>query len=100
MALRLPGSVSTPSEFWSMLIYKEDGRCEIPASRYNIDGFHHPTEPHSIKPRHGYFLKEDPALFDVGFFNITTLEAERMDPQQRLLLEVAWECLESSGEGD
>jgi acyl transferase domain-containing protein len=23
-----------------------------------------------------------------------------MDPQQRLLLEVAWECLESSGEGD
>jgi predicted O-methyltransferase YrrM len=100
MALLLPGGVFTLSEFWSMLINKEDGRCEIPASRYNIDGFHHPTEPHSIKPRHGYFLEEDPALFDAGFFNITTLEAERMDPQQRLLLEVAWECLESTGEGD
>jgi acyl transferase domain-containing protein len=43
MALRLPGVVSTPSEFWSTLINKEDGRCEIPASRYNIDGFHHLT---------------------------------------------------------
>ncbi|KAL3486980.1 KR domain-containing protein [Aspergillus germanicus] len=36
MALRLPRGVSTPSEFWSMLINKEDGRCEISASRYNI----------------------------------------------------------------
>jgi acyl transferase domain-containing protein len=100
MALRLPGGVCSPSDFWSMLMNKEDGRCEVPGSRYNIEGFHHSTEARSIRTRHGYYLKEDPALFDAGFFSITALEAERMDPQQRLLLEVAWECLESSGERD
>lgn len=100
MALRLPGGVRSPSDFWEMLVDKRDGRCEIPGSRYNIEGFSHPTEPHSVKTKYGYFLKEDPALFDAGFFSIPALEAERMDPQQRLLLEVAWECLENAGERD
>ncbi|KAL6230969.1 hypothetical protein BDW75DRAFT_248240 [Aspergillus navahoensis] len=100
MALRLPGGVRSPSDFWEMLINKQDGCCEIPGTRYNIEGFNHPTEPHSVKTKHGYFLKEDPALFDAGFFSIPALEAERMDPQQRLLLEVAWECLENAGESN
>ncbi|KAL3480474.1 putative polyketide synthase [Aspergillus californicus] len=100
MALRLPGGVHSPSDFWEMLVNKRDGRCAVPLSRYNVDGFADPTEPHSVKPRHGYFLNEDPALFDASFFSISALDAQRMDPQQRLLLEVAWECLESSGESD
>ncbi|KAL3456283.1 beta-ketoacyl synthase [Aspergillus heterothallicus] len=100
MAVRLPGGVNTTADFWDMLINKRDGRCEVPESRYNIEGFYHSTKNHSTKTRHGYFLEEDPAYFDAGFFGISALEAERMDPQQRLLLEVTWECLENAGEGD
>ncbi|KAL2864803.1 type I polyketide synthase [Aspergillus lucknowensis] len=98
MATRLPGGVQSPTDFWDMLINKRDGNCEVPGTRYNIDGFHHPVKHHSIKSRNGYFLKEDPALFDAGFFSIPSLEAERMDPQQRMLMEIAWECFESAGE--
>jgi acyl transferase domain-containing protein len=62
--------------------------------------FQHPTKTHSIILRHGYFLREDPALFDAGFFGISALEPERMILQQWLLLEVAWGRFESAGETD
>ncbi|KAL5339755.1 putative polyketide synthase [Aspergillus crustosus] len=99
MAVRLPGGVHSPLEFWDMLINKRDGRCEVPSTRYNIDGFQHPTKPHSIKTRHGYFLREDPALFDaklhggetdwrggnigcyVGVFGEDWLELSARDPE-------------------
>ncbi|KAJ5379544.1 Fum1p [Penicillium cosmopolitanum] len=98
MALRLPGGVSFPEEFWKFLIEKRDGLCEVPETRYDIDSFYNESKPHSIKTRKGYFLQEDPACFDADFFSISSREAGRMDPQQRQLLEVVWECLESAGE--
>lgn len=98
MALRLPGGVSSPEEFWKFLIEKRDGLCEVPETRYNIDSFYSESKPHSIKTRKGYFLQEDPACFDAEFFSMSSREAGRMDPQQRQLLEVIWECLESAGE--
>lgn len=98
MALRLPGNVSSPEEFWKFLIEKRDGLCEVPESRYNIDSFYSESKPRTIKTRKGYFLQEDPTCFDADFFSMTPQEAARMDPQQRQLLEVVWECLESAGE--
>ncbi|KAJ5537168.1 Fum1p [Penicillium frequentans] len=98
MGLRLPGGVSSPDEFWKFLIEKRDGLCEVPETRYKLDSFYSDSKPHSVKTRKGYFLKEDPALFDAEFFSINKFEAERMDPQQRQLMEVVWECLESAGE--
>lgn len=98
MALRLPGGVNSPEEFWKFLIEKRDGLCEVPETRYDIDSFYNESKPHSIKTRKGYFLREDPACFDADFFSITSREAGRLDPQQRQLLEVIWECLESAGE--
>ncbi|KAF5855558.1 hypothetical protein ETB97_008996 [Aspergillus alliaceus] len=98
MAARLPGGVNCPEELWNFLVEKKHGVCEIPNTRYAIDSFYSDDKPHTVKTRHGYFLREDPTCFDASFFSITAAEAGRMDPQQRQLLEVVWECLESAGE--
>ncbi|OQD86541.1 hypothetical protein PENANT_c007G06237 [Penicillium antarcticum] len=100
MALRLPGGVSSPEDFWEFLINKKDGLCEVPETRYKVDSFYHESKPHSVRTKRGYFLQEDPAHFDAPFFSITAYEASRMDPQQRKLLEIVWECFESAGETD
>ena len=94
MGMRLPGNVHTADEFWDMLVSGKSGHGPVPKSRYNANSFFHP----STSPITGYFLEEDPAYFDAGYFSIGAKEARLMDPQQRLLLEVVWECLEDSGE--
>ncbi|KAL4997452.1 hypothetical protein BDV10DRAFT_186245 [Aspergillus recurvatus] len=98
MALRLPGGVTSPDELWQFLIEKRNGVCEVPGTRYTVDSFYSETMARCVKTRHGYYLQDDPACFDAGFFSINSHEAGRMDPQQRQLLEVVWECLESAGE--
>ncbi|PYI34570.1 ketoacyl-synt-domain-containing protein [Aspergillus indologenus CBS 114.80] len=98
MALRLPGGVNTPEDFWNFLLNKKDGHGQVPGSRYNIDAFYHPTRAGSLRTKNGYFLPEDPAYFDNQFFSLTPFEAARLDPQQRLLLEVIYECMESGGQ--
>ncbi len=40
---------------------------------------------------------ENADLFDAGFFNFNTREAELLDPQHRVFLECSWEALESAG---
>ncbi|PYH28781.1 type I polyketide synthase [Aspergillus neoniger CBS 115656] len=94
MGMRLPGNVHTADEFWHMLVSGKSGHGPVPKSRYNANSFFHS----STAPVTGYFLEEDPAYFDAGFFSVGAKEARLMDPQQRLLLEVVWECLEDSGE--
>ncbi|EHA26223.1 hypothetical protein ASPNIDRAFT_171221, partial [Aspergillus niger ATCC 1015] len=98
MACRLPGGVSSPEELYKFLLEKKNGVCEVPGTRYTVDSFYSQSKSGSVKTRHGYFLQEDPMLFDAPFFSISDWEAGRMDPQQRQLLEVVWECLESAGE--
>jgi acyl transferase domain-containing protein len=98
MALRLPGGAKSPDQLWDFLMEKKNGVCVVPETRYNIESFYSTTRPHTVKTQRGYFLQDDPARFDAGFFGINGYEASRMDPQQRQLLEVVWECLESAGE--
>ncbi|KAJ6443714.1 Polyketide synthase [Purpureocillium lavendulum] len=50
-----------------------------------------------IQPSSGFFLDEDPAVFDAPFFSVTAKEAAGMDPMQRKLLEVAYEGFENAG---
>lgn len=100
LACRLPGDSSSPRSFWDLISKGRSGQCDVPKSRFNVDGFYHPNSadrPGSMNTNGGYFLQEDIREFDNSFFGINNLEATYMDPQQRKLLEVVFECLENAG---
>ncbi|KAE8155307.1 hypothetical protein BDV25DRAFT_135054 [Aspergillus avenaceus] len=100
MGMRLPGGVKCGRDFWDMLVNKRDGLCRVPKTRYNIDAFYDEAREGGVRTKHGYFLEQDIAQLDLGFFGISKLEAEKLDPQQRLLLEVVWECMENAGQAN
>jgi acyl transferase domain-containing protein len=98
MAMRLPGGIRTADGFWEFLIAGKDGHGRVPESRYNMSAHHSNSRPESVLTEGGYFLQDDPARFDAGFFSLRPPLAAALDPQQRLLLEVVWECIENAGE--
>ncbi|KAH0434137.1 KR domain-containing protein [Colletotrichum camelliae] len=101
MALRLPGGIATPEQFWDFLINKKDARGPVPESRFNVSSYYSESgKPGHMKTQYGYFLDEsvDLAALDTTFFRMPKTEVERADPQQRILLELTRECLESAGE--
>ncbi|KAK3311877.1 polyketide synthase [Apodospora peruviana] len=99
MGMRLPGGIRNGHDFWDLLVNGRDARGEIPASRFNIEGFDDSLAGQgAIRTRHGYFLDEDLSCLDTSFFSMSRSELERCDPQQRQLLEVVRECLDDAGE--
>ena len=42
MACRFPGDVSSPEQFWDMLVHQRSGQGPVPESRYNARAWHHP----------------------------------------------------------
>ncbi|KAL3251096.1 hypothetical protein ABHI18_010823 [Aspergillus niger] len=95
---RFPGSASSPTRLWDLLLHPRNVASKAPSDRFNHDAFYHPDEHHGTgNSPESYFLTEDPRAFDASFFNISRTEAESMDPQQRLLLEVVHESLETAG---
>ncbi|KAI2775644.1 hypothetical protein F4815DRAFT_395247 [Daldinia loculata] len=101
MAMRLPGGVKTPEDYWDVLYHGKDQRSPVPLSRYNIKGFNSDMgKTNTVYQDHAYFLEDDLAAFDAGLFTMTRNELEKADPQQRLLLLVVRECLESAGVTD
>ncbi|KAH8698986.1 putative polyketide synthase [Talaromyces proteolyticus] len=100
MGCRLPGDISSPSQFWDLMINKRTGQTpKMPASRFNIDAhFHENNErPGSFNVLGGYFLNSSLQEIDPVLFGISPIEAMWMDPQQRKLLEVVYETFESGG---
>ncbi|KAL9011376.1 MAG: hypothetical protein Q9173_003774, partial [Seirophora scorigena] len=99
-ACRWPGGASTTSKLWDLLEQKRSGYTQFDDNKLHLDGFYHPNQhrPGSIFTKGGYFLKEDPKLFDHSFFGVTPVEAMTMDPAQRKLLEVTYEAFENAGE--
>ncbi|UQC84889.1 beta-ketoacyl synthase domain-containing protein [Colletotrichum lupini] len=99
MACRMPGSVSSPAEFWELCSRARTGFTPVPKERFNHEAFYHPN-PGKTGAYHaegGNFLDVDLASFDAPFFGLTEKEAISMDPQQRLLLECTFEALENAG---
>ncbi|KAF8466151.1 polyketide synthase [Kalaharituber pfeilii] len=98
IACRTAGA-SSPSKLWDLISAKRDVQRKMPGDRFNVDAFFHPKGANkgTTNAKYGYFLDQDIAEFDAGFFNISGREAEAMDPQQRLLLEVVYEALEDAG---
>lgn len=97
-AMRLPGGVQTAESFWDLLDGRREGRCRVPATRYNVEAFYGPGRPGHVCSEYGHFLQDvDLAEVDTSFWSMTRQEVEEMDPQQRLALEVVYECLQNSG---
>ena len=97
-ALRFPGGVTTPEQYWELLTGPASGPQEIPTDRPGLRSVHHPEvgrPGRSYVERAGFLA--DVASFDPDFFGISQREAESLDPQQRLLLETSWEALERAG---
>lgn len=74
---RLPRKISSPSQFWSLMMSKGTGQTpKVPSSRFNIDAhFHSNNErPGSFNVLGGYFLDDDLQGFDPGVFGILPLK--------------------------
>ncbi|KAF9893167.1 hypothetical protein FE257_012580 [Aspergillus nanangensis] len=99
MGCRFSGEASSPESFWDMLLKGRSAHGKVPSSRYEASAWYHPSHERKGAINHdsGFFLAEDPSLFDAPFFSITAKEAAGMDPAQRLLLEVAYEAFENGG---
>jgi thioester reductase-like protein len=95
---RFPGSATSVTAFWKMLLDKTDAMSDVPPERWDHSIFYHPEagKPGKTVARQAGFIKGIDQ-FDYGFFGISPREAAQMDPQHRLLLEVSWEALDDAG---
>lgn len=96
---RFPGGIDSPDSFWSFLVNKQDGVCDMPEDRWSIERFYDPDPemPGKMYTKRGAFLNVPLDEFDPEYFGISHREAVIMDPQQRLILEVAQEALDDAG---
>ena len=59
MALRLPGGLRTPQNFWRFLLNIGDARCRVPKSGLDIDAYYAPgKKPAHIGTEYGFFLDD------------------------------------------
>ncbi|OLN96788.1 Lovastatin nonaketide synthase 2 [Colletotrichum chlorophyti] len=102
MAVRLPGGVRNPEDFWNLMINKGSGLIPIPKERWNSEGFYSPVAKWgTVQNKEAYMFSQadnDLTKFDASYFTCGEKEIERMDPMQRQLLEITRECLDNAGE--
>ena len=67
----MPGGVTTPQEFWDVLVSGRDMITEIPPDRWSIESFHDPDQSNHSKmvtKRCGFIHDID--KFDNAFFKV------------------------------
>jgi reducing polyketide synthase SwnK len=98
MSCRLPGGITTPEEYWELLVGGFDAISDVPKDRWDADLFYStdPDLPGKSYCRRGGFLSSIDE-FDASFFGITPREAQALDPAQHLMLETCWEGFERGG---
>ncbi|MFO7483645.1 SDR family NAD(P)-dependent oxidoreductase, partial [Oceanibaculum nanhaiense] len=99
---RYPGAADLDA-FWANLAAGRDAITEIPAERWDIDGFFEADADEAVANGRSYakwggFL-DGFADFDPLFFRISPRDAAAMDPQERLFLMTAWAAFEDAGYG-
>ncbi|OJJ95935.1 hypothetical protein ASPACDRAFT_47290 [Aspergillus aculeatus ATCC 16872] len=77
MALRLPGAISNPAQFWDFLLAYGDARARVPLSRYKIDSHYSKFDKDGlINTEYGYYLDHNPGDLDTSFFSFTKAELD------------------------
>ncbi|KAJ2993259.1 hypothetical protein NUW58_g1893 [Xylaria curta] len=98
-SFKLPEGVDTVSSFWETLEYGRNLVTDWPTSRIRGSAFR--TEELGKRSKlyagGGYFIKDDPGVFDAPFFSVTAAEAASMDPMQRWTLEASYRAFENAG---
>ncbi|KAI1171395.1 hypothetical protein F4777DRAFT_582964 [Nemania sp. FL0916] len=99
LSCKFAGSASSSEKLWEMLAEGRSAWSEVPPSRFNVKGTHHPNQEkiNTTNIKGAHFIEEDIGLFDAAFFNLSAETASTMDPQFRLQLESAYEALENAG---
>ncbi|AJQ95102.1 SDR family NAD(P)-dependent oxidoreductase [Gynuella sunshinyii] len=91
----------TLDQFWQNLRDGRDCISEIPAERWSLEGFFHPTPAVAIANGQSYCkwggFVNGFAEFDARFFNLSAPAVLAMDPQERLFVQSCWELLETAG---
>lgn len=99
MACELPGGVTTPEEYWSLLRSGRECARDLPASEWVADVYHRyfQQNPRAAGYARANYLDSDVMRFDPRAFNISPKEARDMDPTQRLALKLTAQALERAG---
>lgn len=94
---KLPGGITSPNDFWSLLMNGGDGIRPVPEDRFSqhLVDKRPGTNGRTVADSSGFVDGID--QFDARFFGISPREAAAMDPQQRMLLEITYEALEDAG---
>ncbi|KAL6862651.1 putative secondary metabolism biosynthetic enzyme [Amphichorda felina] len=98
MACRLPGGISTPEQYWQLLVSNGDVIKEVPKGRWKSEPAEVELQTDANKSycQQGGFLS-DIDSFDAPFFSISPREALSMEPSQYIMLETCWEAFERAG---
>ncbi|SDG83768.1 Phosphopantetheine attachment site [Lentzea fradiae] len=99
MSCELPGGVTTPEEYWSLLRSGRECSRDQPAGEWVADVYRRYFEQHPRAARNARanFLDNDVTLFDPRAFSVSPKEARDMDPTQRLALKLTAQALERAG---
>ncbi|KAK3343522.1 fatty acid synthase S-acetyltransferase [Lasiosphaeria hispida] len=95
-SFKLPQGVEDVASFWHVLENRKNLMTDWPESRINV-GSIKSNSYNKVQCRGGYFIDEDPAVFDAPFFSVTAKEAASMDPMQRWTLEASYRAFENAG---